>query len=94
MRRLTFSPFWRINKSDLPLGMTSDDLLYTMVVFLGSYVLFSEVIIPMLMSISFLVTTTSMQITHRKGAFIDLVIHKIKGERVYVVSKPRGFRSS
>lgn len=94
LERNNYEPYWRMNRSVLYLGMDWRDLTYTLSVFIFCFAFFGDFIVTFIIAGSFLISVTRMKHTHRKGALFDYAVQKFIGEKVYVVEKNRGFRSS
>ena len=83
-KRISHEPFWRINRSVLPLGITWEEAFPCVVIFMFLEVFLGDVGIPLVLAIALLFIMTILKRAHRKGALIDLIDFCLLGDHSYV----------
>lgn len=83
-RRSSYQPFWRMNKSVLPLGIDWEDFLPGIFGYLLLQILLDDVLIPLFISISILVINATLKRAHRSKAFLDKFIRTTNGDHYHV----------
>lgn len=90
-QRSLFKPFWRINKSVMFLGIKTDDLINSLVVFLVMFLFLKDLVIPIILSLFYISCNTLMRRVYRQDALLDWFLNYFHGE-VYVIKKNRSFK--
>jgi hypothetical protein len=90
-KRSSYQPFWRINKSVLPLGITWEDFWPGIFTYLGLHIFLDDMLIPLLFAISFVIFNATLKRTHRSKALVDKIYRTMNGDHFYV-EKNRSFK--
>ena len=83
-QRSSYLPFWRINKSVLPLGIDWEDFVPSVIGYLFLQILLDDMIIPLLIASGVLVINATLKRTHRSKAFFDKIAKSLNGDHFYV----------
>lgn len=89
--RTHYKPYWRINKSLLPIGITWEEAVPSLCGFLFLKIFLDDFIVPIIGAILYLIISANLKRSHRGKAAQDIFFRKIKGDHFYV-SKNRSFK--
>jgi hypothetical protein len=89
--RAKYKPFWRINRSVLPLGITWEEALPSLCLFLFLKLFLEDFLIALILSLSQLILAAHLKRVHRSKASLDLVNRWFMGDHIYV-EKSRSFK--
>ena len=82
--RTQHKPFWRMNRSLLPIGINWEEALPSLCWFLLLKIFLDDFLVPIIIAILYLVISASLKRTHRSKAAQDIMCRWVKGDHFNV----------
>lgn len=91
-QRSKYKPFFRINKSVLFLGLTWEDMLPGIIIFLISQMVFKDLMICSFLAVFFIFISAVSRRKHRSKIIKDVVLSMLTEDVIYVDRSRSGFK--
>ncbi len=82
--RTQYKPFFRINKSVLFLGLTWEDMLPGIIIFLISQLVFKDLMVGSFLAVFFITISAVSRRKHRSKILKDVLISMLTEDVIYV----------
>jgi len=92
--RPKYKPYFRINKSVLFLGLTMEDMIPGIIIFLVSQIFFKDLMVGSFLAVFFIISSAVLRRKHRTMIVKDVVISFFTKDVVYVSPNRSGFKFS